>query len=97
MNLIVWVLIIILYIIIEDNEGHSMLLCGNKLVHIVHELQRAYKPPTANKRYQLTIFSNTEDHKRDKRLDYVFYKLKNKRCLAIVELKLNVGVALSAQ
>ena len=76
------------YNVSEDNEGYSMLLCGTKLVHIVHELHRVYKTtPPATKRYQLTIFStilsNTEDHKKDKKSDYVIYKLKNKQCIEV--------------
>lgn len=83
----------------RDNEGYSMLKCGNILVHIVDELQRIKK--SSKKEYQLTIFSvileNLGDRRRDKISDYVIYKLENKRCLAVIELKLSVGSALGAK
>ena len=81
----------------RDNEGYSMLICGNFLVHIVDELQKN----ESKKKYELTIFSvilkNLGDRRYDKRSDYVIFQLKNQRCLAVIELKLSVGSALAAK
>ena len=45
----------------------------------------------------LLIYADFENHKKDKKSDYVICKVKNRRYLAIIEIKLNVGSALSAK
>ena len=77
-----------------------MLLCGNMLVHVVMDLQNA-SAKASEKKYRLlfapVIYADFENHKKDKKSDYVICKVKNRRYLAIIEIKLNVGSALSAK
>ena len=71
---------------LAQNEGLTVLVCGNILAHIVNHLQSP-----SDDTYSIKIFSIVkeviEDARKNKKTDYIIMRLINQRTVVVVELK----------
>ena len=70
------------------NEGHSVLLCGTLLPHIVEELNDTAKV------YKFSIYpvvKRESGARENKRADFTIFKIQNRITRVVIEAKLNVS------
>ena len=69
---------------LPTNKGHSILLCGTLLPHIVEDLNKE------EKLYRFSIVKEVEDSRKNKQADFSIFTIKDR---VVIEAKLNVGEA----
>ena len=82
---------------LPENEGYPTILCGNIIAHVANELNGGLAKCNYWFRILPVILPHPENHRRDKKADYVLVKIQNKRSLVICELKLMVPCAVTSE
>ena len=78
------------------NEGHSTLLCGTVLGHIVTDLNAIVTEGEQKYKFEIFPVVKEEDDRRYNKLsDYSIFRIFNKIIYAILEVKLRVGTKLT--
>lgn len=78
------------------NEGHSTLLCGTVLGHIVTDLNAILTEGEQKYKFEIFPVVKEEDDRRYNKLsDYSIFRIFNKIIYAILEVKLRVGTKLT--
>ena len=70
---------------LPTNKGHSILLCGTLLPHIVEDLNKE------EKLYRFSVVKEVEDSRKNKQADFSTFTIKDR---VVIEAKLNVGEAI---
>ena len=82
---------------LPENVGYPTILCGNIIAHVANELNGGLAKCNYWFRILPVILPHPENHRRDKKADYVLVKIQNKRSLVICELKLMVPGAVTSE
>ena len=72
------------------NEAYSLIAASNILAFVVDCFAKRYSSQFTFKVLPV-VFSVPSDHRKDKDSDYVIVRLRNKRTIAVIELKSSVS------
>ena len=75
---------------LPENVGYPTILCGNIIAHVANELNGGLAKCKYWFRILPVILPHPENHRTDKKADYVLVKIQNKRSLVVCVLKLMV-------